>query len=450
MKLVSRIAFVSMEVHRREPVLARLAAGLLMVLSAWLALSRPNDLQHARMPDAWAYAFAAENFAAGRWIVTDDELAAGQMQARLAGGHLVQYVPLGPDRWGLEKAPGFPLLAVPFQWLGFPGLTNSVLAAAAAAALYALVARWRSEPLACMAVMLFLLAPMTLAAQRDVWMDTFAGGTLALTGGVLYALYLLRGASDRAGLALLFGAGLALGGSALVRLTNAPLIGLFALHLLIAGWRAKRIPPGTRRRSGQPDGRAQVSAAVSFGLGAALALSVLVLYNQAVFGRPFDTGYAYSPFRISSALGPAIGKPGAPASTLGPGPAVQLVGRNLWHLLPPWLIGFPLLLLAVPGWFASRSPAAPPGAILPRWLSTVWILVIMLPYLSFTWLDQLLSRGGTGLAGFAEVDRYFFPWIFPLTALALAFLDRLPRPAAWGLAALYGIGSLWLYGQVLW
>jgi hypothetical protein len=330
-------------------------------------------------------------------------------------------------------------------------LTNSLLAIAAAAALYALVARWRGETLAFAAAALFLLAPMTLAAQRDVWMDTFASGVLPLIGGALYALYLIRGVSDRAGMLLLVAVGLALGGSVVVRLTNAVLLLPFGLHLLSAVWRARR-PAARRARAGdpgQPEGRAWVRAALCFALGAALALGVLLLYNLAVFGRPFDTGYAYSPFRMSSAFGLAIGKPGVPAPAASLVTAIQILGRNLWRILPHWLAGFPLLLLAIPGWFAWRADPARPAPILPRWLSTLWILAIALPYLSFTWLDQLLSQDSAAVKSFAEVDRYFYPWIFPLSALAIGLLDRLPRPAAWGLIALYAIASLWLYGKVL-
>ncbi|MBN1814991.1 MAG: hypothetical protein JXA14_24365 [Anaerolineae bacterium] len=426
--------------RRRKTALYRASAGLVVILVVVLALQTSRELGQARMPDPWAYAFAIENFAQGRWVVTDEEAAAGRMRARLQGGHLTQYVNVGSDRWALEKAPGFPLLAVPFRWLGIPQLTNSVLAVLAAAALYVAVARWLDEGLACAAVILFLLAPMSLMALRDVWMDSFAAGAVPVIGGALYALYLLR-PDGRAGLVLAFGAGLALGWSVVVRLTNAPLVGLCGLHLLIDAWRAPR--------------RRQYWIAVAvFALGATLALGVLAAYNLAVFGRPFDFGYAYSLYRVSSALGPSAGKPGQPSdASLDAISAIQMIGRNLVRIVQPWILGFPLLALAVPGWILAReqgsSSGADRGVSFPHWIALLWVLAVAVPYVTFTWLDDTLAEPLIRGKLFFEVDRYFLPWIFPLTTMAVVTLVRLPHWAAWGLVSLYGMASLWFYLYVL-
>ena len=101
--------------QRRERVACRLVAGLTVVLAVGLTVKTTPLPRQLRVPDSWAYAFATQNFARGKWIVTDEEMAAGRMRARLQGGHLTQYVNVGPNRWALEKAPGFPLLAVPFS-----------------------------------------------------------------------------------------------------------------------------------------------------------------------------------------------------------------------------------------------------------------------------------------------------------------------------------------------
>ncbi len=382
------------------------------------------------MPDPWAYAFAAQNFAQGKWVVTDEEVAAGRMQARLQGGHLTQYVNVGPDRWALEKAPGFPLLAVPLQWLGVPQLTNAVLAMFAAVALYALVARWLDEGLACAAVALLLFTPMSLIALRDAWMDTFASGAVPLIGGALYLLYILRQPTGYAGPALAFGAGLALGWAAVVRFFNLPLLGLCGLYLLIAAWRASQRKP------------ACVGVA-AFALGVVLALGALAAYNQTVFGRPLDVGYAYSVYRVSSAFGPAIGKPGLPVPAVDFCAAIQMVGRNLVRIVQPWLIGFPTLFLAIPGWIALGRSSS--GLSSWRWAAALWMLAVAASYISFTWIDQLLSQPTVRSQGFFEIARYFFPWVFPLTTLAAACLARLPRWVVWSIVALYAAGSLWLY-----
>jgi hypothetical protein len=413
---------------------------LVVVLAVAMTLQTARGLKQASMPDPWAYAFAIENFSQGRWVVTDEEAAAGRMEARLRGGHMTQYVSVGPNRWALEKAPGFPLLAVPFRWLGAPQLTNSVLAVLAAATLYALVTQQYDEGLACGTVALFLLTPMSLVALRDVWMDSFAAGAVPLIGGALYALHLLR-RNSRIGLALTFGAGLVLGWSAVVRLTNAPLIGICGLHLLIDAWRAPR------RRQGW------ITVAV-FALGVALALGVLIAYNLAVFGRPFDVGYAYSLYRVSSAFGPSAGKPGQPAdASMSTIFAIQMIGRNLARIVQPWLLGFPLLVLALPGWILERNGVSSKTPhrrkAVPRWVALLWVLAVMTPYLTFTWMDQVLAEPVIQDKLFFEVDRFFLPWIFPLAMLAMGTLARLPRWTALGVVALYGAGSLWFYLYVL-
>jgi hypothetical protein len=423
-----QVSWVAVMHWRWSAVLCRLLACLVLALVVVLTLTTPQPRRQLRMPDPWAYMFAIENFAQGRWVITDDEVAAGRMQARLRGGHLTQYVNVGPDRWALEKAPGFPLMAVLFQWLGFPQLTNAALALIAAAALYALMSLSYDEGLACASVALFLLTPMSLVAQHDVWMDTFASGAVPLIGGAFYFLYLRR-PEGRTGPVLALAAGLVLGWSAVVRLTNALLVVLCGLHLAVTAWRAERRRPA-------------LAAVGTFALGAALALGVLAAYNLVVFGRLFDVGYAHSLYRVSSAFGPALGKPGNPVSRVSLSSAVQMVGRNLVRAVQPWLIGFPVLMLAIPGWLvAGRGQSRH----LPRWLAFLWALAVMIPYVSFTWIDELLAQPANRCQCFFGVDRYFFPWIFPLTVLAVVALDRLPRWIALALATLCAIGSLWFY-----
>jgi hypothetical protein len=176
-----------------------------------------------------------------------------------------------------------------------------------------------------------------------------------------------------------------------------------------------------------------------------LALGGLALYNQAVFGHPFDVGYAYSLHRMSFAVGGAVGKPGVPVPAVSLFSGLQLIGLNLVRAIPPWLIGFPTLLVAVPGWVAADDQR--PGR-LERWLLALWVLAVVSPYITFTWLDTLLAQLADHYDLFSEVDRYFFPWIFPLTLLATAGLARLPRWAAWSLTAFCIAGSVWFYSQL--
>ena len=60
-------------------------------------------------------------------------------------------------------------------------------------------------------------------------------------------------------------------------------------------------------------------------------------------------------------------------------------------------------------------------------------------------MDQLLAQPLNQGLHFFEVDRYFFPWIFPALLLASAALARLPRGIAVVLMVLYIAGVLWFY-----
>jgi hypothetical protein len=122
-----------------------------------------------------------------------------------------------------------------------------------------------------------------------------------------------------------------------------------------------------------------------------------------------------------------------------------MMGLNLVRAIPPWLIGFPMLLAAIPGWVVAEPQRT---GRLSRWLLALWGLVVVLPYIAFTWMDTLLTQFANHYDLFSEIDRYFFPWVFPLTVLAIAGLARLPRWAAWSLTALYIAGSLWIYIQL--
>ncbi|CAG0927458.1 hypothetical protein TFLX_00473 [Thermoflexales bacterium] len=423
----------------QRPILYRVLAGLAVVLSIVLAARLPQQ-RLMRAPDPWAYKFAIQNLAQGRWTISDQEMSAGRMQTRLQGGQLTQYVLVSPHRWALEKGPGFPLLAIPFQWLGLAHLTNAALVVIAALLLYILIARQYSEPLAAAVMVLFSLAPMSWLALSTVWMDTFASGAVLVIGGSCYGLYLYSINQDRPRAVLAFFAGLMLGWSVLVRLSNLPIALLCGLHLLWHTWR-------------RPHTRSTLRGLLTFLVGMALALSALIIYNQTVFGNPLSVGYAYSLYRITFAFGPVMGKPNVPVVALDPVVGAKLIVDNLTRIIQPWLIGFPLLLLAVPGWFVYRQRRSSAGVrfspILSRWLLLGWLLAVLVPYVSFLWMGELLAQSANRELRFFEVDRYFFAWIFPMLVLASAMLARLPRWAALSFMAVYTVGAVWLYTRLL-
>ena len=77
-------------------------------------------------------------------------------------------------RWALEKAPGYPLLVVPFYWLGLPHLTNVILALATLAVIYPFLRQLFDERVACLGCLLFLFTPANLAMFHESYMAMFA------------------------------------------------------------------------------------------------------------------------------------------------------------------------------------------------------------------------------------------------------------------------------------
>jgi hypothetical protein len=395
------------------------------------------------MPDPWTYAFAIENFAQGRWVVTKAELAEGEMQFRLQGGRTTMYVPLSPDRWALRKAPGYPLLVVPFQWLGQPRLANALLAVLSALLTYRLLAAWRDEATACLGTLILLWAPISLLALHYSFMDTFAGGALLVIGGALTLSYGLRPPGSRYPAPELFLAGLASGWAAITRLPNLLPVGLLGLYLALV--------IGSRRAVLGRVGWIHLGA---FGLGCGIALAVLGSYNLAVFGHLLDTGYRYdSPYQDlfvweAEAAHELNGVP----TWLAEGSAAAMTATLARHLslwLQPALLGWPLLPLAGLGLLlaAGRRWTLP----LPAWVAGSWLLTVYAPYagLIYFGVSRELASPFLQSWGFYAVDRYLFPASLPLALLVTGVLVRLPRRVATGLVLLYLLGSAWLYFRVL-
>ncbi|MBE7474997.1 MAG: hypothetical protein DPW09_01145 [Anaerolineae bacterium] len=414
------------------------------MLALALALAPSNHPRDLRIPDPWTYAFAIENFAQGRWVLTDEELDAGRMQFRLQGGKYIMYMQLSSDHWVLRKAPGYPLLVVPFYWLGQPRLANAVLAILSALLIYRLLATWRDELTACLGALVLLWAPISLLALHYSFMDTFASGALLVIGGALSLSYGTRPmGSDRYPVLELFLAGLATGWAAIVRLPNMLLLGLVCLYLALIIW---------RRRASL--GRVGWLHLAAFGLGCGFALAILIGYNLAVFGHLLDTGYRYhSPYQElfvweAEAARALNGVP----TWLAEGSLAAIATTLVHHLslwLQPMLLGWPLLPLALVGLvLACRQGTTIP---LPPWLASLWLLAVYAPYagLIYFGVSRELAHPFLRGWGFFAVDRYLFPASLPLALLATGLLVRLPRWAALGLVLVYMLGSAWLYFRVL-
>ncbi|MCP4363588.1 MAG: hypothetical protein GY796_36780, partial [Chloroflexi bacterium] len=282
----------------------RWLTGLVVLLALGLAFIPTHDQRRLRMPDPWAYELATQNFAQGKWILTNDEVAAARTALDLRGGRLTQYIQTEPNNWTFRQSPGHPLQMALFLPSGRPQLANVLLVMLTSVILYTLLTARYSERLAFVGVAILLWTPITLTALHYYNMDTFSGAAWPLIGGGLLLLYENKKGQGRWLPLLVLAAGFALGWAVVARITNIFLLGLCGLYFLLLLWqfwpyqKYKRKVRHQRRRPRQRTfpflNRIGWLHMALFGLGCILALSILALYNRASFGHFFDSGYFYS------------------------------------------------------------------------------------------------------------------------------------------------------------
>jgi hypothetical protein len=424
--------------QRRAPIVFRILTGMTFGLALVLVLGIAYQPRVWRMPDPWAYAFAADNFAHGRWTITTQEMAAGRNRTRLQGGMLTQYVEIAPGRWAFEKAPGYPLLAAPFQALGLMRWANIVLAALAAWTLYRGVSCWRDGFTAWVGVTLLLLSPLSLIALHQADMDTYASGALLVIAaglGMHHARCATRGRFAWWGLLL---SGLAAGWAVIVRYTTVLVL----------------IPLGAWIGLSLVHQRAPARELAMWLAGCAIAFGVLFLYNLAVFGQVLDFGYRYSPYQPDFAWytlnqADVAGNPTWLAQgTLSA--ALSVVVNQLGRWVQPLLMGWPLLPLALVGLLATLCKRS---ALIAASVAVVWLIGVYAPYAGIVYfgVTRELASEFNRTWGFYAVDRYLFPALLPLTLLSTVLVTarRVPRALTLAGLAVYVAGGVWLYAQAL-
>lgn len=421
--------------------------GLLVAIV--LAFALPYEL---REPDSWAYRYAVENFADGKLII-DDALHQQQVrEAQEQGGWLAQYVQIDNDKWVLEKAPGYVFFVVPFEWLGIPRAANVVLAIGLAFVTYLVMRRLAGEAAACLASLLMFYTPVSLIMFHRSYMAMFGASAFLAMGGGLYIYYLLRqrdSPDKRKDWWILAIAGLLLGWSVVARYSNLVVVGVFALHFA-----ATRLPMLLH------DGRALVLRdGLALGAGLAASLSVLLAYNTYLFGSPLDYSYNYSPFNINFAWD-FIGETAPNGESI----PLQIIEGNLRGMPVPLLLGFPVLVIALPallyvlarklGPTLGRLGASAVERIGGAWrelpLSIVlvllgWFVAVYGFYLFYEWTSKGLAESGH----FIIVDRFYLPGLFPLVVLAALLLARMPAKFTVAALVVYmTMGSL-LFAQAV-
>lgn len=408
---------------KSKPTIYGTITALGFLLAITLVFVLPYD---TREPDSWAYYYAAENFSQGK-LVVDDQLHAQQAaQARAQGGQLIQYVQIEDNKWALEKAPGYIFFLVPFELLGIPRMANVLLALGMVLVTYILLKRLRDEKTACIGSLLMLFTPVSLIMLQRSYMAMFAAGSFLVIGGGLYIYYCLeqRRLKPWVGGWLLFLAALFIGWSVVARYTNLPIAVVFALHFAIT--RLRWLLQGQKRQV--------LLEAIPFIIGIGISLAVLLIYHNAVFGSPFDYGYNYSHFPIRFAF-QYIGQVGQSGESI----AMSIIRGNLENMPTALFIGFPLLLIAIPGLgFILYQKIAPlfrrrqhsgekphPWPELPWDMLLVligWFICVFPLYMLYEWTAKPYMQNVSLIA----VDRFYLPGLFPIAIIASLVITKFP------------------------
>ncbi len=185
-------------------------------------------------------------------------------------------------------------------------------------------------------------------------------------------------------------------------------------------------------------------------MGTGLPVLALLLYDYFIFGSPLSYSYSVSPYPIKFAF-QYIGQTYAGESI-----PLQILRYNAEGYARNLLIGFPLILIAIPGFFVVlyykfRKQPKPEGkwsslrSELPWSVLLVfigWFASVFVLYLGYEWTAGLREGGG-----FVLFNRFLLPGLFPVAVIAALVLARFPLAVIVPvLVVLIGFGSL-LYLQ---
>lgn len=406
-----------------------MAIGFLLAIALSLAIP-----VHMFAPDDWAFYYAVKNFSQGK-LVVDNILHFQQVdQAWQQGGLLIQYNRIADNKWAVEKAPGYIFFLVPFELMGIPRWGNVVLALGMTIVTFILLKRLRDEKTACIGSLLMLFTPVSLIMLNRSYVDAFAANAFLVIGGGLYIYYCLERDRFRPmrGAVLLFLAFLFIGWSVVVRYSNLPIAVIFALHFVITWLRALL--------RGENIGLQFEIPAVILGIG--LPLASLLLYNVTVFGSPFDNGYNYSSFPVKFAY-QYIGA----VDPAGHSIPLKIIEGNLRNVPWPLFIGYPLLLIGIPGivivfyqkiaalfkrcgltgTWANLDAELPWGILL---ILVGWFICVFGLYMMYEWTSTTTMSGLPYIQmkqiPFIEFARFYLPGLLPIVVIVSLIVARFP------------------------
>jgi hypothetical protein len=287
---------------------------------------------------------------------------------------------------------------------------------------YILLKRLRDEKTAMIGSLLILFTPINLVMYNRVYMDTYASLAFMAIGGGLYIYYHLerdRTAAVKGGI-LLFLAVFFTGWSVVTRYTNLPIALVLGLHYIII-----RIIDWHR---GKEVGLKWEIIPLITGLG--IPLAGILLYNYYIFGSPLKYGYAITPYPIKFAF-QYLGQTYAGGLSI----PWQILNANIEGMTRNLLIGFPLLIIGIPGfilvlyfkffrkrhaqgiWSSLRSEM-PWDLIL---VLAGWFISVFGLYLCYEWTAGIVKGGG-----FVIFNRFLLPGLFPAVIVCALVMVRFP------------------------
>jgi hypothetical protein len=186
-------------------------------------------------------------------------------------------------------------------------------------------------------------------------------------------------------------------------------------------------------------GHEAVWSSVWSGLGLAIPLAGLLIYQEAVFGSPWRFGLQYTRLPVSFDL--------------------YFLRPNIKFVTVALLVGFPLLLPGVTAFCASFYQKIRtlvlrnnPGYVIDRWpelrldillLMAGWMAAVYGLYLNYEWTanTQVISMP------FIVMARYYLPAAFPLTIMAVMLFKRVPRKLSLVLTILVMVWGIVFFAQ---
>jgi hypothetical protein len=402
--------------------LNRIIVGIGFIIAMALILATPVQKPD---PDDWAYYHGVQNFSHGQFTIDNQTWEREAMETVQQGNILLQYLPIAYNKWALEKAPGYVFYLIPFQKLGFPRYGNVLLALGMVIVTFILLKRMRDEKAAMLGSLLMLFTPIGLVMLNRTYMESYAALAFLVIGGGLYIYYHLErdNLGPLKGGTLLFLACFFTGWSVIARYSNLPIAIVLTLHLVVTRFIAWR--------KGQETGARREILPLLLGIG--LPASAIALYNYFVFGSPLTHGYSLTPFPVNFAF-QYLGKVDANGESI---PA-QIIRYNLQGFWRNIFIGFPLLIIGIPGFavvlyqkfaaYFKRDRSSEKWSSLRTELSwdillvlIGWFVLVFCLYLTYEWTAGL-QKGG----GFVIFDRFYLPGLFPVAIICALIITRFP------------------------